>query len=144
MKSAPLILLVEDDDNDVIFLKRAFAKAEISNPLEIVLDGQEAIDYLSGAGKYANRAQFPMPGLVLLDLKMPRKNGMDVLQWVRSQNHLRKLPIIMLTSSVHPEEVNLAYEMGANAFVSKPPGAPERTELARLIKGFWLTMNQLP
>ncbi|HUB68082.1 MAG TPA: response regulator [Candidatus Methylacidiphilales bacterium] len=138
------ILLAEDDENDVIFLKRAFVKAEVNDALHLAPDGQIAIDYLSGAGQFADRNTFPFPSLLLLDLKMPRKSGMDVLRWIRAQPTCQILPVIVFSSSVAPQEVSAAYEAGANAFVTKPAGIPERTELVRLIKGFWLTFTQLP
>jgi CheY-like chemotaxis protein len=138
------ILVAEDDENDVTFLQRAFAQAEVRNPLHFVPDGQAAIDYLSGTGAYSDRNQHPLPGLVLLDLKMPRKTGMDVLKWVRGQEAFRCLPTIIFSSSTHPDEIETAYRNGVNAFVTKPSGMPERTELARMIKGFWLTFNEFP
>lgn len=138
------ILVAEDDENDVIFLRRAFAKAEIANPLHVAPDGQAAIDYLSGAGPYADRDAYPLPGLLLLDLKMPRKTGMDVLLWLRAEMRMWSIPVIMFSSSVHPAEIRTAYEAGANAFVTKPSGSPERIEFAKTIKGFWLDFNQLP
>jgi len=144
MNTTRCILVAEDDENDVMFLRRAFAKAEITNPLHIAPDGQAAIDYLAGNGPYADRDAHPMPGLIMLDLKMPRKNGMDVLLWLRGEQRNWTVPVIMFSSSVHPAEIRAAYEGGANAFVSKPSGSPERTELATLIKGFWLGFNQLP
>jgi CheY-like chemotaxis protein len=144
MKKECCILVAEDDENDVTFLQRAFAKAEIRNPLYFVPDGQTAIDYLSGAGTYSDRIQYPLPGLLILDLKMPHKTGMDVLKWLRSRETLRCLPAIMLSSSTHPAEIEAAYRNGANAFVTKPSGIPERAELARMIKGFWLTFNEFP
>ncbi len=138
------VLTAEDDENDALFLRRAFAQAGITQPLHVVEDGQMAIAAISGEGKFADRTQHPLPGLLMLDLKMPRKNGMDVPRWVRSQPHYRCLPTIIFSSSVHPAEIQAAYEAGANAFVTKPTGTPERTELARMIKGFWLIFNQLP
>jgi CheY-like chemotaxis protein len=144
MKRERLVLMAEDDENDVAFLKRAFAQAEIHNPLHVAPDGQAAIDYLSGAGAFSDRNKFPLPGLLLLDLKMPRKTGLEVLEWVRAQETLRSLPVIIFSSSVNPSEIEIAYQKGTNAFVSKPPGSPERIELAKMIKGFWLTFNQLP
>jgi CheY-like chemotaxis protein len=144
MKSGWHVLLAEDDDNDVTFLRRAFRQAEITNPLQVVSDGQAAIDYLSGNGPFSDRSQYPLPALVLLDLKMPRKTGLEALQWIRDQQNFFALPIIMLTSSVHPTEIGAAYHAGANAFVTKPSGIPERTELAKMIKGFWLTFNEIP
>jgi len=144
MKKDALILVAEDDENDVLFLRRAFAQAEISNPLQTAYDGQIAIDYLSGAGRFADRNEYPLPGLLLLDLKMPRKTGLEVLAWTRSQKQFCGLPIIMLSSSVHPREIAEAYHRGVNAFVTKPSGTLERTELARMIKGFWLTFTEAP
>ncbi len=144
MKAERCVLVADDDGNDIFFLERAFALAEIRNPLRVVQDGQLAIEYLSGTGKFSGCAQRPLPCLLMLDLKMPRKTGMEVLEWVRSQEEFCSLPIIMLSSSVHPFEIKTAYQKGANAFVTKPSGMPERTDLARMIKGFWLTFNQLP
>jgi CheY-like chemotaxis protein len=144
MKRDRCILLAEDDENDVVFIQRAFRHAEISNPVQIVPDGQAAIEYLSGSGDFSDRGRYPMPCLLLLDLKMPRKTGLEVLEWARTQPTLRSLPIIILSSSVHSSDIEAAYQNGANAFVTKPSGAPERTELVRMIKGFWLTFNQLP
>jgi CheY-like chemotaxis protein len=135
------ILLAEDDENDVLFLQRAFRQAEIANSLQVAPNGQVAIDYLAGAGIYADRVQYPMPCLAMLDLKMPRKNGMETLEWIRGREDLRVLPVIMFSSSVHPEEIDMAYRLGANAFRTKPSGAPERLELAKKIKQFWLTTN---
>lgn len=144
MKRERCILMAEDDENDVVFIQRAFKQAEIHNPLQIVQDGQAAIDYLSGSGSFSDRGQYPLPGLLLLDLKMPHKTGLEVLKWVRTQPALQAIPIIVLSSSVHASDIEAAYQNGANAFVTKPSGAPERTELARMIKGFWLNLNQLP
>jgi CheY-like chemotaxis protein len=138
------ILVAEDDEYDVDFLRRAFTEAGISNQLHAVEDGQVAIDYLSGTGQFADRIQFPLPGLLLLDLKMPRKTGLEVLAWMRSQQKFCGLPVIMLSSTVHPLEIAEAYQRGVNAFVTKPVGTPERTELARMIKGFWLTFTEVP
>lgn len=134
------VLLAEDDENDVLFLQRAFRKAEISNPLQVARDGQEAIDYLSGEGPYTDRELYPLPCLVMLDLKMPRKNGMEALQWIRGREDLRSLPVIIFSSSVHPEEIQRAYQLGADAFLSKPSGVHERLELARKIKRSWLSL----
>jgi CheY-like chemotaxis protein len=142
-KNAP-ILVAEDNEDDLDFLRRAFSQAEISNPLQIAGDGQMAIDYLSGLGPFADRLQFPLPGLLLLDLKMPRRSGLDVLTWIRHHEQFSGLPIIMLSSSVHPVEITEAYRRGVNAFVTKPAGLPERTTLAKAIKGFWLTFTEIP
>jgi CheY-like chemotaxis protein len=136
--------MAEDDENDVAFLQRAFKTAQVDNSLQVVQDGQAAMDYLAGVGAFSDRRLYPLPGLLLLDLKMPRKTGMEVLDWIRHQDALRSLPIIIFSSTVHPVEIETAYHKGANAFVTKPSGAPERTKLAYVIKEFWLTFNQLP
>lgn len=107
----PTILLAEDDENDVFFMERAFKEAQIANPLIRVKDGEEAIAYLEGSGAYADRIQFPLPYLVLLDLKMPRKNGFEVISWVREQPCLKRLPLVVLTSSKEDPDVNRAYEL---------------------------------
>jgi len=140
----PRILFAEDDENDVFFMQRAFAEAGLPHTLHVVSDGQEAIDYLSGEEKYTNRKQYPLPSLLILDLKMPRRTGMEVLEWIRGRPELRSLPVIILSSTAHRHDVERAYALGANAFVAKPSSTEQRTELARMIKGFWLTFNQSP
>jgi CheY-like chemotaxis protein len=136
------LLVAEDDANDVFFLKKAFQQAEIQNPLHFVHDGQEAIDYLAGIGKFCDRDQYPLPSLLILDLKMPRKTGMEVLKWLGEQPELRRLPVVVFTSSAHQKDVERAYDLGANAFVVKPSTNSRRIELARVIKGFWLEFNE--
>jgi len=144
MKSSFSLLLAEDDDNDVFFLQKAFEQAKIENPIHVVRDGQEAIEYLSGAGKFSDRRQFPLPYLMLLDLKMPRKTGLDVLQWVHAHPELKCLPVVVLSSSAHRLDIEKAYDLGANGFVVKPASLEKRVELAKLIGGFWLGMNEAP
>jgi CheY-like chemotaxis protein len=138
------ILQVEDDKNDVLFLKYAFTSAGITHPLQVASDGPEAIDYLSGTGDFADRARYPLPCLVLLDLKMPGMTGLEVLEWIRAQPRLRMLPVIIFSSSAQQHEIDQAYHLGANSFVVKPACVEERNELARLIKGFWLRYNEPP
>jgi CheY-like chemotaxis protein len=144
MKNQRCILLAEDDPNDVLLLQLAFQEAGLHNPLYVVGDGQEAIDYLSGTEKFSDRSQFPVPDLLILDLKMPRKTGIDVLHWMAKDEAVRCLPTLMLSSSTHPGDIEKAYRLGVNAFVVKSPGTMQRTELARIIKQFWLTLNELP
>src|SRR5262245_1735495 len=113
------ILLAEDDDNHVALIRRAFQKAGLINPIQVVHDGEEAIAYLKGEGAFANRAEYPLPTLLLLDLKMPRKNGFEVLRWIRQQPTLAALRIVVLTSSQDIRDVNQAYQLGANSFLVK-------------------------
>src|ERR1041384_1873905 len=138
------VLQIEDDENDVFFMKHAFAKAGILNPLLAVCDGQEAIDYLSGAGKFANRQQFPMPAVVLLDLNLPRKSGLEILKWIRQQPAFHTLLVVVLSSSNRDADIHRAYSAGANAYLAKPSNPDGLLELVRLIDNFWLRHNQLP
>jgi CheY-like chemotaxis protein len=144
VKSGVSVLLAEDDENDVFFIQRAFQQAKIQNPMHVVRDGQEAIEYLSGEGKFSDRRQFPLPHLLLLDLKMPRKTGLDVLHWMHEQAELKCLPVVVLSSSEHQIDIERAYELGANGFVVKPASLEKRVELAKLIGAFWLNTNAAP
>jgi CheY-like chemotaxis protein len=137
------ILQVEDDPNDVFLLKHAMKKEGMANPMQVASDGQEAIDYLSGAGKFADREQFPLPGLVLLDLKLPFVMGLDVLKWIREQPNTVSV-VIILTASAEEEDIATAYRLGANAFLTKPSEAGKLQEIVKAIKDFWLTHNTLP
>lgn len=138
------ILHLEDDENDVLFLRMAFKAVPVHNPLQTVHDGQEAIDYLSGAGRFADRQRYPIPLLTLLDLKTPRKTGHDVLRWIRGQPELRQMVVIMLTASGNQSDVNAAYAAGANAFLVKPAGLDKLTEMVRALDTFWLRHNKFP
>jgi CheY-like chemotaxis protein len=136
------ILLVEDDPNDVFLLQRAFRKAGFEHPVQAVGDGEEAVAYLTGAGSYADRAQFPLPLLVLLDLKLPRKSGLEVLAWLREQPALRRLPVVVLTSSREPADVNRAYDLGANSYLVKPLGFEALLDMVKSLNFYWLTLNE--
>ncbi len=138
----PAILQLEDDENDVMFLQFAFKAAQIPHPLFTVRDGEEAVEYLSGIGKYADRARYPMPILVLLDLKTPRRSGQDVLKWIRAQPKLRTLVCIILSASGNQHDVNAAFAAGANAFLVKPAGLDKLTELVRSLHNFWFGQNK--
>jgi len=142
--NAKVVLIAEDDDNDLFFLQRAFEAANVKNPLCIVRDGQEAIEYLSGTGNFADRIKFPLPHLFLLDLKMPRKTGIEVLEWLSGQPKLRCLPIVVFSSSANRKDIDRAYELGANGFVVKPSSMVERAELAKAMGLFWLESNEPP
>lgn len=138
------ILLVEDNADDILFLERAFSAAHLAAPLRIVRDSAGAIDYLIGEGKYADRAAHPLPAVVLLDLKMPGASGFVVLRWLREQPVLKRLPVVVLTSSAQEEDIAQAYDLGANSYVVKPSGLKQVSELARLIEAYWLSLNRRP
>jgi CheY-like chemotaxis protein len=142
MKDTVSILVAEDDEIDVLLLQRALRDAGVVNPTHIVTDGQEAVDHLSALQTAASPGD-RMPGLLVLDLKMPRMTGLDVLQWVRGEPGLRCVPVIVFSSSAHQDDVERAFAAGANAFVVKTPATSERIEFARYIKS-WLHFNQLP
>jgi CheY-like chemotaxis protein len=135
------ILYAEDDQNDTFFLERAFKLAGIANPLVTVPDGQAAIDYCLGCGPYADRAEHPLPCLLLLDLNMPKKSGMEVLTCIRQEPSLRTLPIIVLTSSLQDSDIHRAYLNGANAYLTKPSQPEGLVVMAKAIHDFWLTQN---
>jgi CheY-like chemotaxis protein len=136
------ILQVEDDGNDVFLLQKVFKQAGIADGLRVATDGQMAMDYLSGAGPFADRQKYPIPVLVLLDLKMPKIDGLEVLKWIRRQPHLKKLVVVLFSSSSMPEDVERAYELGVNSYIRKPTDFQKNLELAQLIKGWWLGFNQ--
>lgn len=114
------VLLVEDNPGDALLIQRAFRKANLSNPIQIVKDGEEAVAYLAGQNIYADRGRWPLPGLILLDLKLPRKSGFEVLAWLRQQLELKHLPVVVLTASKAPADLKRAYDLGANSYLVKP------------------------
>ncbi len=144
MIPSSLILLVEDDPNDVILIKRAFDRARIANPIQVARDGEEAIAYLAGSEPYHDRSLYPLPMLVLLDLKMPRKSGFDVLAWIRAQEGLRRLPVVVLTSSKDTPDINRAYDLGANSYLVKPVAFEALIEMVKTLGFYWLILNQKP
>jgi CheY-like chemotaxis protein len=140
--SRATILHVEDDSNDVLLLQHACRKAGIGFDLQSVTDGEEAIAYLRGADKFADREHYPSPKLILLDLKMPRMSGFEVLDWMRREDTLRRLPVVVLTSSNHDADVKRAYDLGANSYLVKPVGFDGLVELVKAVNYYWLTLNQ--
>ena len=129
----PLILVVEDNDDDVLMILRAFERSMAGNPLQTVRTGSEAIAYLNGDSTYEDRSKHPLPAMVLLDIKLPQMDGFEVLKWIRSRADLAPLSVVMLTSSDHIRDVNLAYQLGANSFLVKPLDFWNAAELSRSI-----------
>jgi CheY-like chemotaxis protein len=138
------VLLVEDREEDVLLIQKAFEEADIRNPLFVVRSGDEAIKYLAGLGKYSDRTESPLPELVLLDLKMPGQDGFEVLRWVRSQPGLRSLRIIVLTASENIRDANQAYRLGANSFLVKPKDFENTVELSKVLGRYWLHLSMTP
>jgi CheY-like chemotaxis protein len=136
------ILLAEDEANDVFFMRRAFEKARLLNPLQVVSDGEQVMDYLKGEGKYADRKAYPVPFLILLDLRMPRKSGFDVLEWLRQQPGLKRIAVVVLTSSNDGPDINRAYDLGANSYLVKPPDSDSLTEMFKRLNSYWMVLNK--
>jgi CheY-like chemotaxis protein len=136
------ILVADDDENEVLLLRPAFAKTDSLAALQFVTDGEEAMAYLKGEHPYSNRKLFPFPDLLLLDLKMPRMNGIEVLEAVRGHSLLKRLPVVVLTVSDRPKDIALALEAGANSVLTKPRSAKDLASLARAVQDYWLNWNQ--
>ena len=138
------VLLVKDSEDDVFFVSRAMQLSGPSPVLKVAKDGQEAIDYLSGSGEYADRERFPMPHLVLLDLKLPRVLGLDVLKWIRSRLEFKVLPVIILTDSGERTDWERGYRLGANSYMVKPSGMEDLRTVVQCLSDYWLRYNLLP
>ncbi|MDB6015666.1 MAG: two-component system response regulator [Pedosphaera sp.] len=137
------ILQVEDDPNDVFLLQYALIKVGVNDPVQVAGDGQEALDYLAGVGKFADRKAYPLPGLVLLDLKLPYVMGLEVLKWIRQQPGTPRI-VIILSASGQKTDIAAAYHLGANGFLVKPAEAGKFQDMAKAIKDYWLTQNIPP
>lgn len=142
--SAVTILHVEDDANDALLFQHACRKAGVAFDLRGARDGDEAMSYLRGDPAFADRSKFPLPQLILLDLKMPRLNGFDLLSWLRQQEDYKTIPVIVLTSSNHEMDIKRAYELGANTYLVKPVGFDALVELVKTVQSYWITLNQKP
>jgi CheY-like chemotaxis protein len=135
------ILLVEDNNDDAWMTKLACERTGIPHSLHIVTDGDAAIDYLSGTGAYADRATHPLPDLVFLDIKLPKRNGHEVLEWLRGQPVFKNLPVVILTSSAEPKDVRRAYSLGVTSYLRKMNEPAEFGQAVRVILKYWLELN---
>jgi CheY-like chemotaxis protein len=138
------VLYVEDEENDVIFLRHAWKKAAVLNPIQTVEDGALALEYLSGSGKYGDRLQYPIPCMVLLDLKLPKVSGLEVLRWIRRESAHKTLPVVILSSSNQPMDTHQAQVEGANAYLVKPPTREGLLDMAAQLERFWLDRGETP
>lgn len=137
-----VVLLVEDDPDHVLLIQRAFSKANLVNPLRIVRDGEDAVAYLSGRDAYADRNKNPMPSLILLDLKLPRKSGLEVLSWLRGEPNLKLTPVVILSSSAEAADVQKAYALGVNSYLLKPVNFGDLLEMVKSIGMYWMILNR--
>ena len=143
MNEKQTILLVDDSENDLMLMREAFNMAKCSHPLQEVRNGEEAIAYLKGEGPYCDRNKFPLPIIMLLDLNMPKKNGFDVLAWVRAQPALKRLAICILTASARNEDVEAAFYLGATSFLVKPSNLESLATMLRCLCD-WVQINHFP
>lgn len=143
MRNKDTILVAEDSEGDAFVLQRAFDKADIDAALRFVEDGQDAVDYLSGNGAFGDRKANPMPKLLLLDLRMPRLSGFDVLGWLKKDPTLRRLPVAVLSSSNIDRDVDRAYDLGANSYIVKPGSLQEYTEFIETLNRYWNEINRV-
>ncbi|WNG30931.1 response regulator [Cystobacter fuscus] len=144
MSGSRSILLVEDNPDDVDLTRRAFQRAGLTQPMDVVEDGVEALDYLFAREAYAHRAREPLPALVLLDLKLPRLDGHEVLRQIRAHPRTRFLPVVILTSSDEEKDLVESYSHGCNSYVRKPVSYNEFVEAARQLGVYWLVLNRSP
>jgi len=138
------ILLVEDDDDDETLLKLALSRNGMAVPLTVARDGREALDFLEGKGRFAGRRPDDPPALILLDLKMPKVGGLEVVRQVRRSPATRAVPVVILTSSNEPQDIEQAYALGANSYLLKPVDLASLVELVRDLGRYWLHHNVLP
>lgn len=138
------ILLVEDNHNDVLLMERAFRKAALCAELQVVEVGEAAVAYLSGQEPYGDRERHPLPVLILLDLKLLGMSGFEVLAWLRAQPGLKRMPVVVLTSSKEAADINRAYELGANSYLVKPALVDALLDMVKTLDRYWLGLNQRP
>ena len=141
MNELSVILLVEDNSDDAELIQYAFEKAGIQNPLIIVTDGDAAVAYIGRTGAYTDRTGHPLPELILLDLKLPRRSGFEVLSFIREHTPTKHTPVVVLKSSGQDEDIRRSYELGANSFLVKPIGRDALIEMARTLKAYWIKLN---
>jgi CheY-like chemotaxis protein len=145
MNYEPLnILLVEDEEAHAKLTSRAIRKAGNANRIDVACDGEEALDYLFNSGKYADKSEYPCPGLILLDIKLPGIDGIEILQTIKRDPSLRKIPVIMLTTSEREEDIARSYEYHANSYLTKPVGFKEFEEKIAQIDFYWMILNRPP
>jgi CheY-like chemotaxis protein len=138
------VLLVEDSENDVFLMKMACQRTGIPHSLQIVNDGDAAVKYLTGVDGYADRLRNPLPELIFLDIKMPKRDGHEVLQWIRTQPTLKNLPVVMLTGSTQREDIDRAYKLGVTSYLEKVSCMAEFGQGVRVILKYWLELNIIP
>lgn len=144
MAARPVALLVEDDPDDAFLLEDACKRLGHEGMLRVVRDGEEAIAYLLGQGDYADRLRFPLPRVILLDMKLPRMSGLEVLEWRRGQPAMMRIPVIILTASQSDTDIAQAYELGANSYLVKPVDSTAQLAMVKAVCAYWIELNRTP
>lgn len=134
---AKLILLVDDSNDDAVLFKHALQRAGLKNPTQIVPDVDQAIAYLEGTGPFSDRTQYPMPAILIMDVRLPNKDGFELLRWLGQRPHFRSLHLVVLTGMGDMRDVSKAYQMGANSFLTKPPRPDDLRNLAEGFAASW-------
>ena len=140
----PTLLIVEDNEDDIFFVERIFKQIGARCELRFARDGMEAIEYLTGKGTFKDRAQYPMPTIILMDLKMPRRNGFEVLEWMHNHPEIKLIPTIVVTSSTLQEDVTRAYRLGANAVMNKPVDKDSLLQMLKSFHIYWTDFVEMP
>ena len=140
----PLLLIVEDSEDDIFFIERIFKQLGARCDLRFARDGREAVDYLAAQGKFADREKYPVPTIILMDLKMPRMNGFEVLEWMQAQPEIKLIPTIVVTSSTLQEDVTRAYRLGANAVMNKPVDKDSLLQMLKSFHIYWTDFVEMP
>ncbi len=135
------VLVVEDNDDDLMLMKMACQRTGIPHSLQVVTDGDTAVDYMAGVGPYADRLAHPLPDLIFLDIRLPKRDGHEVLEWIRARPEFKLLPVVMLTNSAHPEDVDRAYKLGVTSYLRKIASPAEFGQAVRVILKYWLELN---
>ena len=143
MHEMSTILLVEDDEDDADLILYAFEKAGIENPVVRVAHGDAAVDYIEGTGAFANRERHPLPALILLDLKLPRRSGFEVLKAIRAKDATKHTPVVVLTSSDDQTDIKRAYELCANSYLVKPVSRDALLTMVQTLEAFWIKLNRV-
>ena len=139
-----VILMADDDEDDILLTKKALEKGKLLNPLHTVQDGEELLDYLLRRGQYADNKNAPRPGLILLDLNMPKKDGREALREIKSQDELRDIPIVVFTTSKAEEDIYRSYKLGVNSFITKPITLDSLIDVMQTLGKYWFEIVTLP
>jgi CheY-like chemotaxis protein len=142
LKNLRTILIVEDEADDAELIEYAFEKAGVANPRVVLADGDRAAAYIEGTPEYSDRTRFPIPGLILLDLKLPRRSGFQVLELIRGDGPTQHVPVVVLTSSDNHQDVERAYALGANSYLVKPVTRDALLEMVRTLHAYWIKLNR--